>query len=50
MAAELGGYKQAHTSSPPLTVGNSRVEESPASLKDLGSRAQTVCGGETDYL
>ena len=44
VAAELGSYKQAHTSLPPLTAGNSRVEESPASLKELGSRAQTVHG------
>ncbi|XP_040908613.1 NLR family CARD domain-containing protein 3-like [Toxotes jaculatrix] len=45
MAPELGSYKQAHTSPPPLTMGNSRVEESPVSLKELGSRAQTVHGG-----
>ena len=50
MAAELGSYKQAHTSSPPLAAGNSRIEESPASLKELGSRAQTVRGSEPDYL
>lgn len=31
-------------------VGNSRVEESPASLKDLGTRTQTVGAGESDYL
>ncbi|KAI3376688.1 hypothetical protein L3Q82_017119 [Scortum barcoo] len=30
MAAELGSYKQAHTSPPPLTLGNSRVVEGPA--------------------
>ncbi|KAI3355877.1 hypothetical protein L3Q82_004426 [Scortum barcoo] len=41
MAAELGSYKQAHTSlPPPLTLGNSRVVEGPAPLKELGSRAQ----------
>ncbi|KAI3361437.1 hypothetical protein L3Q82_013606, partial [Scortum barcoo] len=39
MAAELGSYKQAHASSPPLTLGNSRVVEGPAPLKELGSRA-----------
>ncbi|KAI3354875.1 hypothetical protein L3Q82_004673 [Scortum barcoo] len=35
------GAKQAHshTSSPPLTLGNSRVVEGPAPLKELGSRA-----------
>ena len=38
---KAGSYKQAHTSFLPLTVGNSRVKESPASLKELGSRAQT---------
>ncbi|KAK3566093.1 hypothetical protein QTP86_025702 [Hemibagrus guttatus] len=40
MAAELGGYKQAHPSPTPLTMGYSREEESPTSLKELGSRAQ----------
>ncbi|KAI3375838.1 hypothetical protein L3Q82_004111 [Scortum barcoo] len=50
MAAELGSYKQAHTSSPPLTLGNSRVVEGPAPLKELGSRAQAMRGGEPDYL
>ncbi|KAI3375621.1 hypothetical protein L3Q82_003933 [Scortum barcoo] len=43
--AELGSYKQAHTSSPPLTLGNSRVVEGPAPLKELGSRAQAMRGG-----
>ncbi|KAI3369086.1 hypothetical protein L3Q82_026053 [Scortum barcoo] len=51
VAAELGSYKQAHTSSPPLTLGNSRVVEGPAPLKELGSRrAQAMRGGEPDYL
>ncbi|KAI3358687.1 hypothetical protein L3Q82_015095 [Scortum barcoo] len=50
MAAELGSYKQAHTSLPPLTLGNSRVVEGPAPLKELGSRAQAMRGGEPDYL
>ncbi|KAI3367083.1 hypothetical protein L3Q82_008121 [Scortum barcoo] len=45
MVAELGSYKQAHTSLPPLTLGNSRVVEGPAHLKELGSRAQAVHGG-----
>ncbi|KAI3363384.1 hypothetical protein L3Q82_012005 [Scortum barcoo] len=45
MAAELGSYKQAHTSPPPLTLGNSRVVEGPAPLKELGSRAQAMRGG-----
>ncbi|KAI3361928.1 hypothetical protein L3Q82_012276, partial [Scortum barcoo] len=46
MAAELGSYKQAqHTSSPLLTLGNSRVVEGPAPLKELGSRAQAMRGG-----
>ncbi|KAI3367910.1 hypothetical protein L3Q82_026737, partial [Scortum barcoo] len=44
MVAELGSYKQAHTSSPPLTLGNSRVVEGPAPLKELGSRAQAMRG------
>ncbi|KAI3353607.1 hypothetical protein L3Q82_004812 [Scortum barcoo] len=45
MAAELGSYMQAHTSSPsPLTLGNSRVVEGPAPLKELGSRAQAMRG------
>ncbi|KAI3353712.1 hypothetical protein L3Q82_004940 [Scortum barcoo] len=44
MAAELGSYKQAHTNSPPLTLGNSRVVEGPAPLKELGSRTQAMCG------
>ncbi|KAI3369254.1 hypothetical protein L3Q82_007793 [Scortum barcoo] len=42
--------KQAHTTSPPLTLGNSRVVEGPAPLKELGSRAQAMRGGEPDYL
>lgn len=29
----LGSYKQSHTSSPPLTKGNAKVQESPANLK-----------------
>ncbi|KAK3520848.1 hypothetical protein QTP70_034176, partial [Hemibagrus guttatus] len=44
MAAELGGYKQAHPSPMPLTMGHSRREEGPTSLKELGSRAQAVHG------
>ncbi|KAK3528834.1 hypothetical protein QTP70_011721 [Hemibagrus guttatus] len=39
MAAELGSYKQAHPSLTPLTMGHSREEECPTSLKELGSRA-----------
>ncbi|KAK3558650.1 hypothetical protein QTP86_022968 [Hemibagrus guttatus] len=35
MAAELGGYKQAHPSLTPLTMGHSREEESPTSLKEV---------------
>ncbi|KAI3370555.1 hypothetical protein L3Q82_007066 [Scortum barcoo] len=46
MAAELGSYKQAHTSSPPLTLGNTRVVEGPAPLEKLGSRAQAMLGGQ----
>ncbi|KAK3534858.1 hypothetical protein QTP86_028556 [Hemibagrus guttatus] len=40
MAAELGGYKQAHPSPTLLTMAHSREEEGPTSLKELGSRAQ----------
>ncbi|MED6256259.1 hypothetical protein ATANTOWER_022695, partial [Ataeniobius toweri] len=43
--AELGGNKQTHPSSPPLPVGHSRVEESPAPLEEMGSRAHAVRGG-----
>ncbi|KAK3509347.1 hypothetical protein QTP70_029058, partial [Hemibagrus guttatus] len=54
MAAELGGYKQAHTSPTPLTMGNSREEEGPTSLKELGSRAQAcmfeVMTSEASYM
>ncbi|KAK3515858.1 hypothetical protein QTP70_034763 [Hemibagrus guttatus] len=42
VAAELGGYKQAHPSLTPLTMGHSREEEGPTSLKELGSRAQAI--------
>ncbi|KAK5621984.1 hypothetical protein CRENBAI_013335 [Crenichthys baileyi] len=37
--SELRGNKQTHPSPPPLPVGHSRVEESPAPLKEMGSRA-----------
>ncbi len=50
MAAELGGYKQTHTSPPPLTMGNSRVVESPSSLKECGSRTPAVRGGSSRNL
>ncbi|KAK3562816.1 hypothetical protein QTP86_009973 [Hemibagrus guttatus] len=50
MVGELGGFKQAHPSLPPLTMGHSRIEEDPISLKKLGSRAQTVCGGKGRQL
>ncbi|KAK3537920.1 hypothetical protein QTP70_024579 [Hemibagrus guttatus] len=46
MVGELGGFKQAHPSLPPLTMGHSRIEEDPTSLKELGSRAQAVRGGK----
>ncbi|KAK5608352.1 hypothetical protein CRENBAI_000292 [Crenichthys baileyi] len=42
--AELGVSKQTQPSLPPLSVGHSRVEESPAPLKETGSRAHSVCG------
>ncbi|MED6268629.1 hypothetical protein CHARACLAT_024340 [Characodon lateralis] len=47
---KLGGNKQTHPSPPPLPVGHSRVEESPAPLKEMDSRAHTVHGGEPDYF
>ncbi|KAI3376125.1 hypothetical protein L3Q82_016654 [Scortum barcoo] len=46
MAAELGSYKQAHTSSPPLTLGNSRVVEGPAPLKELGFQSPSYAWRE----
>ncbi|KAI3361676.1 hypothetical protein L3Q82_001946 [Scortum barcoo] len=36
MAAELGSYKQAHTSSPLLTLGNSRVVEGSSPSQGAG--------------
>ncbi|KAI3356613.1 hypothetical protein L3Q82_017820 [Scortum barcoo] len=40
MAAELG--TSPHQLATPLTLGNSRVVEGPAPLKELGSRAQAM--------
>ncbi|KAI3360202.1 hypothetical protein L3Q82_014508 [Scortum barcoo] len=48
MAAELGSYKQAHTSSPRIAHPGqlqSSGGSSPAPLKELGSRAQAMRGG-----
>lgn len=42
MATELGSYVQAHTSLSPLTAGNTRAEESLASLKELGSNSSVT--------
>ncbi|KAK5616133.1 hypothetical protein CRENBAI_017142 [Crenichthys baileyi] len=42
--AELGGNKQTHPSTLPLPVGHFRVEESPAPLEEMGSRAHAVRG------
>ncbi|MED6244525.1 Plexin-B2, partial [Ataeniobius toweri] len=42
--------KQTHPSPLPLPVGHSRVEESPAPLEEMGSRAHAVRGGEPDYF
>ncbi|KAM6930853.1 selenocysteine insertion sequence-binding protein 2-like [Xenentodon cancila] len=47
MAAELGGYKQAYTSSSLLILDNSRILERPAPLKELGSRAQGFRGARS---
>ncbi|KAI3361876.1 hypothetical protein L3Q82_002210 [Scortum barcoo] len=40
-----GAISKPTPASPPLTLGNSRVVEGPAPLKELGSRAQAVRGG-----
>ncbi|MEQ2226567.1 hypothetical protein ILYODFUR_028679 [Ilyodon furcidens] len=48
--AELGGNKQTHPLPLRLSAGHSRVEESPTSLKELGSRAHAVRGGEPNYF
>lgn len=45
-----GGHEQAYTSTTAFTSSSSRVEDSPASLEELGSRAHTVCGGEPNYI
>ncbi|MEQ2196909.1 hypothetical protein XENOCAPTIV_017752 [Xenoophorus captivus] len=39
---ELGGDKLTNPS-PPLPTGHSEVEESPTSVKKLGSRADVMC-------
>ncbi|MEQ2228406.1 hypothetical protein ILYODFUR_008454 [Ilyodon furcidens] len=48
--AKLGGNKQTHPSSPLLPAGSCTVEDSPASLEEMGSRAHAVRGGEPDYF
>lgn len=48
MPAELWGNKQALTSPPLLTGGNGREIEN--ALKDLGSRAHAVLGGESNSM
>ncbi|KAI3372780.1 hypothetical protein L3Q82_023242 [Scortum barcoo] len=40
-----GAISKPTPASPPLTLGNSRVVEGPAPLKELGSRAQAMRGG-----
>ncbi|MED6241615.1 hypothetical protein ATANTOWER_021771 [Ataeniobius toweri] len=47
---ELAGIKQTHPSLPPLPAGHSRVEESPTSLEELGTRAHAVCGEDSTKL
>ncbi len=42
MAAELGLYEQSHTSPPPFTMGNSRVVEGRASLKECVEVIPTI--------
>ncbi|KAI3369195.1 hypothetical protein L3Q82_026150, partial [Scortum barcoo] len=39
-----GAISKPTPASPPLTLGNSRVVEGPAPLKELGSRAQAMRG------
>lgn len=39
-----GEYPHIHLT--PLSLGNSRVEKSPASLQEFGSRAQAASGGD----
>ncbi|KAK5605508.1 hypothetical protein CRENBAI_011220, partial [Crenichthys baileyi] len=48
--AELVGNKQTHPSPPPLPMGHSRVEECPALLEEMGSRAHVVVGPLGDGL
>ncbi|KAI3377325.1 hypothetical protein L3Q82_008534, partial [Scortum barcoo] len=50
MVAELGSYKQAHTSSPPLTLGNSRVVEGPAPLKEAGFQSPSHAWSPEDWV
>ncbi|KAI3369670.1 hypothetical protein L3Q82_024513, partial [Scortum barcoo] len=38
-----GAISKPTPAPPPLTLGNSRVVEGPAPLKELGSRAQAMC-------
>ncbi len=42
MAAELGLYEQSHTSPPPFTMGNSRVVEGRAYLKECVAVIPTI--------
>ncbi|KAI3359841.1 hypothetical protein L3Q82_014189, partial [Scortum barcoo] len=46
MAAELGAMASKPTPAPPLNLGNSSVVEGPPPLKELGSRAQGMRGGQ----
>ncbi|TWW60946.1 hypothetical protein D4764_05G0010360 [Takifugu flavidus] len=47
---ELGSNENCHPCPLPLTIGNSRVVESPTPLEKTGSRALAVCRGEANYI
>ncbi|TWW55882.1 hypothetical protein D4764_09G0009320 [Takifugu flavidus] len=47
---ELGSNENCHPCPSPLTIGNSRVVESPTPLEKTGSRALAVRRGEANYI
>lgn len=46
---QLGDCEYPLTCTMPLSLSNSGVGESPATLQELGLRAQAVCTGEPNY-
>ncbi|KAK3548874.1 hypothetical protein QTP70_021261 [Hemibagrus guttatus] len=50
MAAELGGYKQAHPSPTPLTMGHSREEEGLTSLKEENGDIKFLTKGDNNSV